>query len=469
MNRSVAPAFVAFVVLAAVVPAVVPASSPPQPLCSVCDDGFEQAAAGQYGLNATVTHSEVSVAVHEEGTGHWTVRNRLENRSVADRLGNDSDLLDGIVHTALGESYRKPHPDLVSNVSASVRGRTVVVTFAYEEFADRVGSGVLVVDYFHATDRENYGLVADRFTVVGPDGSHVVKRPSEGAAEETQVTVSRNETVTGQSAAAVTWVNRGDEDEYGVEAYVEETYVAFGPSDGLAQTAALEITLAERAFPTILDTLALLAPAGIALALGLGGYRAVVSAFFAARQATDIAGVVLAVGLLVVVHPFYVGSAPPINNDVPMLTAFGTAYVLVGGTALALHRFRERFRRVPWWWLLAPVVATPPVAALAVTILSYPDTIWAVPEQVFLAVPLVAVFALGYAVGGDDPQATRYATGVTLALLAALSLRFVSFTDSAGFAGLVTIIGTLLVVVGLLFGAPLYLLGGSLARAQARP
>jgi hypothetical protein len=41
---STALPFVALLVLTAVAPAVVPASSPPQALCSVCDDGFERAA-----------------------------------------------------------------------------------------------------------------------------------------------------------------------------------------------------------------------------------------------------------------------------------------------------------------------------------------------------------------------------------------------------------------------------------------
>ncbi|WP_276302442.1 hypothetical protein [Halorussus lipolyticus] len=343
-------------------------------------------------------------------------------------MHDDSALRDRIVRTALGEHYRKPNPDRLSNVSASVRNRTVVVTFAYEEFADRAGSGVLLIEYFHTDDRRSYGLVADRFSVVGPDGSRVLKRPAEGWDEDTRVIVGRETTATSEAAGNVTWATRAEErDRYYVDAYVEDTYVAFAPSDGL------------------------------------GGYRSFVAGFFDARQTTQLAGGVVAIGLLAVVHPFYAGSVPLVNDDIPALSALGVAYALVGGAALAVTRLRKR---VPWWWLLAPALATPPVAALAVTLLSYPDALADVSETVLLGVPLAGVFPLGYAVGSGDPRAKRRAGVAALALVAVLPLRFVSFTEAAALGGLVAIIATVLAVLGLLFGAPLYLLGGSLAMAS---
>lgn len=461
-RRAVAQFSVVVLVLAAVMPAVVPASSPPQPLCSVCDDSFERAGE-EHGLNASITHSTVTVRIRDDGTGLWTVRNRLENQSVADRLQDDSALRDRILRTALGENYRKPNSDRLSNVSASVRNRTVVVTFAYEAFADRVGRGVLLIEYFHTTDRRSYGLVADRFSVVGPDGSQVLKRPAEGWDEDTRVTVNSDRT-DGASAGNVTWATRAEEgDRYYVDAYVEETYVAFAPRDGLAQTVALRIALAEQTLPVVLGNLALLLPAGIALALGLGGYRSFVAGFFDAGQTTQLAGGVVILGLLAVAHPFYAGSVPLVNDDIPALSALGVAYVLVSAAALAVTRLGER---VPWWWLLGPALATPPVAALAVTVLSYPDALTAVSETVLFGVPLAGVFPLGYAVESGDPRAKRRAGVAALALVAVLPLRFVSFTEAAALGGLVAIIATILAVLGLLFGAPLYLLGGSLAMAS---
>jgi hypothetical protein len=462
MNR---PVLVALLVLAAVAPAAVPASSPPEPLCSVCDDGFERAAAEQ-GLSATVTRSEVTVEVREDGTGRWTVRNRLKNGSVADRLRDDSDRLDEIVHTALGERYRKPDPARISNVSAEVRARTLVVTFDYSQFADRVGGGVLLIDYVHAPGRESYGLVADRFAVVGPEGSRVLKSPATGRDDATEVTTGRNGTATGTGAGEMTWANHDERDGYHVDSYVEDTYVAFGPREGLAQTAALRIALAGRTLQTALGNLALLVPAGIALAVGFGGYRSVAPALFNGRQATRLAGGILALGLLAIVHPFYAGSVPLVNNEIPAVVALGVGYALVGGTALAVVSFRRGdTRRVPWWWLLAPALATPPVAALALVLLSYPETFREVSETVLLAMPLAGVFPLGYAIGSDTPSAQRRAAATVLVLVAALPVRFVSLTEAAALDGLVAILATALTVLGVLFGAPLYLLGGSLARA----
>jgi hypothetical protein len=449
------PVLAALLVVTAVAPAAVPASSPPEPLCSVCDDGFERAAA-ERGLTANVTHSEITVRVREDGTGRWTVRNRLENESVGDRLRSDPDLLYGIVDTALGDGHRKPDTARLSNVSADVRGRTVVVTFAYSGFADRVGGDVLLVEYFRASGRESYGLVADRFTVVGPDGSRVVNEPASGRVGAGEATAD------GADAGEVTWVSDDEREGYGVDSYVDDTYVAFGPREGLAQDAALRVALISRSLPTVLHNLALLVPAGVALAVGLGGYRAIGSAFSGLQPPTRLARVVLGVGLLAVVHPLYAGSVPLINGDVPALSAAGTAYVSVGGAALAVTLSR---RRVPWWWLLLPAFATPLVAVIPVVLLSHPGTPWAVSESVLLGVPVALTFPLGYAVGGGDGRAKRRAAGTILAVVAALAFRFVTFTQSPAIGGLVSIIGTVLVILGLLFGVPLYLLGGSLASA----
>jgi hypothetical protein len=53
-------------------------------------------------------------------------------------------------------------------------------------------------------------------------------------------------------------------------------------------------------------------------------------------------------------------------------------------------------------------------------------------------------------------------------LVAALPVRFVSFTEVTALDGLVATLVTALTVLGVLFGAPLYLLCGSLARAREK-
>ncbi|WP_137286096.1 hypothetical protein [Halorussus salinisoli] len=466
--------FVALLVLAAVAPAATPASSPPQPLCPVCDDGFEQAA-DERGLNATVARSEAVVRVREDATGRWTVRNHLTNESVAERLRSDADLLDRIVRDALGDGYRKPDARRLSNVSARVRGHIVTVTFSYSSFADRVGAGVLLVDYVHASGRESYGLDADRFTVVGPEGTRVVNDPELGHVGERpgsgRVGVDR-----------VTWVSHSDE-EYRVDTYVEDTYVAFASDDGLVQQVALRIALASRGLPAVLNNLAVLLPAGLAVVVGLAGYRAATVAGLRLRRPERVARAVFALGLLAIAHPFYAGSVPLINDDITALSAAGTAYALVGASALVLvatrrwESVRERpsrgpvrgrlSRPVPWWLLLAPAVATPPIGALLVTWLSYPDAPSAVSDTVLLGVPLAATLPLGYAVGRGDAVSQRRAVGATVALVILVTTRFVSFTDPPAVGGLIALVGFVLAVLGLSFGVPLYLLGESLARTVA--
>lgn len=439
----------ALLVVSAVVPAVAPASSPPKPLCSVCDDGFERAAADA-GLEATVARSTVEADVRENGSARWTIRNRLANASSAERLRTDSELLDRVVRTALGDGYRKPDSARISDLSARVEGNVVVVTFAYSSFAESAVGGVLVIDYFHSGgDRRAYGLDADEFTVVGPEGSVVVNDPATGEVREGQDRDGR-----------VTWETFDDEHTR-VDRYLDDTYVAFGSGDGVVQTWGASVAFAARTVPTVLSNLALLLPAALVFAVGLAGLGQMSRVGLAPERPEWVAAAVLAVGLLAVVHPAYAGTVPFVNDDITALSAAGTVYALVGASALALVIGRKQ---VPWWWLLAPMALAPPVAALLVAFLSYPSTPWGVSDGVWLGVPLASTFPLGYAVGRKKRRARRWAVAITLGVAAALPLQFVTFTEQPVVGGLVAILAAFLVAFGLLFGAPLYLLGESLAR-----
>ena len=441
--------FLVLLVLAAVAPVAVPASSPPVPLCSICDDGFERAATDA-GLDATVTRSTVEVVVRENGSARWTVRNRLANASTADRLRTDPELLDRVVRTGLGEGYRKPDPARVSQLSARVEENVVVVTFAYSSFAESTVGGVLLVDYFHSGgDRRTYGLDADEFTVVGPAGNVVVNDPATGQVREGRGHDGR-----------VTWLTPDDDDDW-IDRPLDDTYVAFGPSDGVVQRWGTSAAFAVRAVPTVLNNLVLLVPAALVFAVGLVGLGWASRAGLAPRRPEWVAAAVFALGLLAVVHPVYAGTVPLVNDDITALSAAGTVYALVGATALGLAVGRKH---VPWWWLLAPTALAPPIAVLLVAFLSYPSTPWDVSDTVWLSAPLAAVFPLGYAVGRGERRARRYAVAAVLAIAAALPLQYVAFTREPIAGGLVAILAAVLVVLGLLFGVPLYLLGESLAR-----
>jgi hypothetical protein len=451
--------FLALLVLVAALPAVAPASSRPDPYCSVCDDGFERAATDA-GLESTVTRSTVEVVVQENGDARWTVRNRLANESTANRLRTDSGLLDRVVRTALGDGYRSPDSTRVSDVSARVEGTEVVVTFAYSSFADSAVGGVLVVGYFHSGGgRESYGLDADEFTVVGPAGSVVVNDPATGRVHER----ADREGVDDEGEARgsrVTWTSADDGYDR-VDRYLADTYVAFGPSEGVVQRLGVTVAFAVRAVPTVLNNLALLLPAALVFAVGLAGLGRAGRVGLAPGELKRLAAGVLVLGLLGVVHPTYAGTVPLVNDDITALSAAGAVYVLVGVTALALVTVRKQ---VPWWWLLAPAALTPPIAALLVALLSYPSTPWDASDAVWLGVPLATVFPLGYAVGRGTRRGKRYALATTLGVTAGLPLQYLSFTQQPFAGGLMAIIAAFLVAFGLLFGTPLYLLGESVAR-----
>lgn len=438
-------ALLALLLLSVAVPAVALGSPTPTPLCSVCGDGFERAAQN-HDRDVSVARSEAEVTVREDGTARWTVRNRLANRSQADQFRADSALLDSVVRDALGDGFRRPDADRVSDLSAHVEGHTVVVTFSQSSFADRVG-GVLLVDYLHdGGDRGYYVLEADRFSILGPEGTEVVNDPATGAVGEPtdrppQVTL------------------RNDGDRYPES--VDDTYVAFGPSEGPVQTLALRVVLAGRTLDVVLSNLAILVPAGLALVGGLACYRAASRWRLAPESPTRLAAAVAAVGALAAVHPLYAGSVPLVNDDISALAALGTAYLLVGGSALALAAARER---VPWWVLLAPAAATPPVAMGLLVLLSYPTAPFPVSPEAWLGVPLAATFPLGYAVGRGRRRAWASALAVALGSAGLLALRYLTLTERPVAGGLVAILAAFLVAVGLLAGAPLYLLGESLSR-----
>ena len=58
------------------------AAPPPRPLCDACGDAFERTAEA-HGVVLTVERSTATVAVHENGSATWVVRNRLADSPAA--------------------------------------------------------------------------------------------------------------------------------------------------------------------------------------------------------------------------------------------------------------------------------------------------------------------------------------------------------------------------------------------------
>ena len=427
---------------------VADAGAPPEPLCSVCDTGFEESAADR-GVPATVTDSEVEVTVAADGTARWTIRNRLANRSTADELGSNPQLLDAIVAGSFGE-FTRPKPASVSNVSARVVDHTVEVRFDHSSFVRRE-FGVLVVDYLHSGRvRGSYGLDADRFAVVGPVGTAVTNDPAAGRVRGNRVTV----------------LNRGDEG-YHYDAFLPDTYVVFADGDGVPARAAMHLALGARAAPTVLTNLAFLLPAAVVFAGGLAALGRARPLRRLARwpsEATVAAGAT-AFGLLALAHPVYAGNAVLVGSRIHALSALGVVAASAGGLALWAT---TQNRSVPGWAAFLPVLAVPVFAAAAVAISSHPTELAGVAGSVAPATVLASLFPLGDAVEREDRRAAVLSLALTVGVAGAWVAGVVGLTEPQYAPGLAVVATVAAAVGGLVVGYPTYALGRSVAATAGR-
>ena len=142
------------------------AAPPPRPLCDACGDSFESTAEF-HGVSVTVTHSNATVAVHDNGSATWVVHNRLASSDGAARLRANESLRTAIADRAMWDTEL-----LSTNVSDDG-----VITLRYREadFAEQsVGGTVRTGEFTEAYGYRNLdGLGADRLVVVAPDGMRV--------------------------------------------------------------------------------------------------------------------------------------------------------------------------------------------------------------------------------------------------------------------------------------------------------
>ncbi|WP_267642960.1 hypothetical protein [Haloarchaeobius amylolyticus] len=242
----VVAALLVLVLAGSLVPAAT-ASSPPERVCPVCDQQFEEAA-HELDLNATVDRSSLRVDVRDDGSSRWTARVTLSPET-APTYRDDPAQLREVVDTAF-----EAHNNLVEdprNVSVRFEDRTAVVGFTVPDVAHRGVGGVLVVDYFHTIGGRYTMLNADEFVVAGPSETVVANDPPGDP---------------GVGDGLASW-----ESDRG---YTQETFVVFADDDGAASRAAAEASVALAVGPRLVRDALLLATAPTLLfAAALGSLR----------------------------------------------------------------------------------------------------------------------------------------------------------------------------------------------------
>lgn len=441
-------ALLAVLVLATVVGATA-ASAPPVEVCTVCGDRFE-AAADRHGVDLAVAESTLDVHVREDGSARWVVRNRLDADG-AQALRDNRSALDAVVRDALADR-RYPaaggHATLVENpmnVTASLDGDTVVVSFTVEEFAHRSVGGLLVADGFHVERDGRYlSADADRVTVHAPDGYAVSNRPP-------------NADVRGDAAV---WA-----DEYGSHAPVAaSTYVVFVRDSGPATGVLTQAAIARDIGPVIVRDAARAAVVPTLLvAVLVAGLLAAGDTGLSARTTRVLTGVSLAL----VVAAVYVAVQENLVRD-PAIGGAVPAFALVAGplaAAAAVAPERVTLRRAA-----AALVATAAVAWAAV-VLAGVGRGWAVPFAAWHGVAAAAFGALpacflplGYAAVRERRERWWLAAVV-------VALPFVAFLPMAPFprGGVpAEFILTLATALALVPATLLFLVGGGVARPGYR-
>ncbi|MBV0901729.1 hypothetical protein [Haloarcula salina] len=413
--------------------APVGAAPPPRPLCDACGDQFATTAE-RHGVSLAVERSTATVAVHENGTATWVVRNHLAGDGA--RLRSNATLRRAIGDRAMWD---------VEFLNATV-SRSGVVTLRYREpdFAEPAIGGTFRSGAFTETYgyRNIDGLGADRLVVVAPPGTRV-GRPLPDS------TVSSD-----GRQMHITSFDRG-----GIVTFVPQES-AVGP---LLSLLAVVTMRGPAVLGNLLTNVAVPAAAFGVLVGAVGGGLSTIRH----RLATGArgAGCALAgIGLLVALAPLVAGGLSVLSSSVAPLLGVGIAFVALG---LGLSRTGPEWVRsfpalvgVAVGGLAVAVLATA-VGTLAVGIRGLTLAMW---TSARFLVPVFALLPAGYAVG-----AGRRRLGVATAVLGfvlALAPTATLYSPFYGFGVLVFVfvLGMAAGVVAL--GAPLFGVGFVLATTR---
>lgn len=429
----------------------VTASPQPTPVCGVCGGGMVLAADETDTLRGlTVTQSVVTVRVHPDGSATWEVTTRISNDSAIASLNDRPEAVDRLVRDALRYStIERPF----QNISASIDGAAIQVRFDDPDAARRMPGDVLVVEYFHTRGYDAWPvLTADRFTVVGPEGTAVTNTPP-GAR------------VDGRTA---TWDGNASVPLYDAPRVEEDAYIAFtedGPAAGLWTR--LDIAIATA--PIVLSVLGgIHLPALVVLAIGLvavtaAGRRVLRSPFLSNHRAVAAGVSVLGVVGLATIA---LGAVSPVFNDNRWALELGAVFAAVGG--LAYWRGPETRLRD----LLAAGVAVQVAVVLALWATlpgEYVTQAEAFDQGLRDAVrlsPLLAMVVLGATISDGGRQRTLLGLATVLGTFFIAELSVVWPTQRP--FGLVIVLFAAGAVGVVLLGSPLLVLG-SVTRRDAAP
>jgi hypothetical protein len=236
---------VAFLGPSAVGPAS--ASMPPQPLCWVSGNGFEELASEE-GVPVEVEESTIRIRVHENGTATFRVRN-VVNDSAASRLETDPDAFEG-VRDSVSDRVLTRNPE-GSEVSVRLGDDLVVITYSVADFAHGTANGGLIVDQF-AEHPHGYVINADRVELRGPEGWDVANHPATGDVRSLDTDDG------GEKIVWTDWI------------ISEDTYPVLAPEDGPLARAGAQLAVATEIGPTMLGHAVMAgAPSSIVLVIAL--------------------------------------------------------------------------------------------------------------------------------------------------------------------------------------------------------
>jgi len=366
-------------VLAAAAVGPTAGAPPPEELCGVCGPEFE-AEAADAGVALSVEHSAATIAVGQDGTGHWHARVRIDETS-ATRLAENATLREHLVRETY--AHGRTVVDDPRDLRTSVENGTLVVDFDVPKAAHRSLGGVVLVDLLDPrTRRAAIRVDADELRITGPDGTAVTRSPQRSTVED----------------GSVVW----QPDEGGVGLH-GDTRLAFAPTNGPLAQSATTVAIVAFGLTLVESTVFLLAAipaAGLALGLvALHRWHDTLPPVDSGRAATWLVGVGTAgatVGALSWTFALFVDSAVA-----GTVTVFAAMSALVAAGILLLDRPSPRATLA--WTVASALVVT--AAASLVSVVAF--------RTALLSVPAVCFLPLGRAQGRDAPV-TWLVTGALL-------------------------------------------------------
>lgn len=360
---------VALLVLLVGSAAVAGASAEPKPVCTVCGAV----------LHEDVEQSTVEIVVDGAGDARWTVRNRIGNASLAERLADDPVARQRLVDDALaGGVYDDPEA-----VETALEGDVLVIEFVDRDAARSSAGGVRLLPSFHAEGSGNrLALNADEVTVRGADGYAVANEPAGASVED---------------GRAVWTGSSGDEWD---APEIENAYVAIAPEGRSSAWATLAIWRALASI-AIGNAVTFVLPSLVLFAAGLAATTAGTRAF-----AARIRPWMLAVAGVGGVAPAVlgVGWLPPPTDPGTVLLAL-VAVVALPATGYLAVRGGARLR---WGALLGTVALYGLALAVLLSLTEFVHGLAMVATIVLtlcvlgLAVP--AVFAGGFVAAARESR-----------------------------------------------------------------